>query len=404
MTTRFPRLRAFLNAQMWALDPIWHAFMVEIVENRAEGIVLTPEQIRDRAGRHSQIAEGLVIAGVDVPNGTAAMFEVSETGRIFAARGGGASRVAGEAEPGSLIAVINVMGVIAHHASQVDNISGPGGTSTARVGQAFDAAMDDPAVKAIVFHIDSPGGGVPGVQELADKIFAARGRKPIIAQVNSTAASAAYWIASQADEIVVTPSGQVGSIGVYGSHRDVSAAAEKQGLKVTFFAWPPQKVDGNPFSPPSADFTDKAMADVKMVYGDFRDSVARGRGAKKADVEAGYGKGGVELARNALKAGMVDRIATMEDTLRRVAKMKPSPAQARASADLTTVSAQQDEGGRVHEAGEQEHLAAESEAQAKAEAEETERRRVEAEDAERQAAAERDAYRRRRHAHRLRGV
>ena len=399
MTTRFPHLRSALMSQIWAMDPVWHALMVEMIENRAEGITISPEQVRERAGRHSQLADGLLIAGVDVPNGMAAMFEVSHSGRIYAARGGGASRVAGDAEPGSLIAVINVMGVIAHHASQVDNISGPGGTSTARVGQSFDAALDDPAVKAIVFHVDSPGGGVAGVQELADKIFAARGRKPIIAQVNSTAASAAYWIASQADEMVVTPSGQVGSIGVYGSHKDVSAAAEKQGLKVTFFAWPPQKVDGNQFAPPSAEFADKAMADVKTVYGQFRNSVARGRGVKASDVETGFGKGGVELAANALKLGMVDRIATMEDTLRRVGKMKVTPTGARASADIETIHAEADEGRQAPEAPAEDLSTAEKLPIAQAE-----EPAPEDGTADRQAALERDAYRRRRHAHRLRST
>ncbi|GEP11665.1 S49 family peptidase [Methylobacterium gnaphalii] len=395
MTTRFPRLRAALMSGIWAMDRPWFDAMVEMIENKAEGIILTPEQVRERAGRHSAIERDNVIAGVEVPNGMAAMFEVSESGRIYSARSGGNGRVAAEAEPGSLIAVINVMGVIAHHASQVNDISGPGGTSTAQVGQSFDAAMNDPAVKAIIFHVDSPGGGVPGVQELADKIYAARGRKPVIAQVNSTAASAAYWIASQADEIVVTPSGQVGSIGVYGSHHDVSAAAEKQGLKVTFFAWPPEKVDGNQFAPPSADFTDKAMADVKTVYGQFTSSVARGRGVKRSVVEDSYGKGRVELAGNALKAGMVDRIATMEDTLRRVAKMKTTAAGTRADAGTEVIRADAEGTDDAPVNPEPPQQAAEPPTPAE--------EPIQDEDlAAQQAAAERDAFRRRRHAHRLR--
>ena len=105
MTGRFPNLRAAVMATVWAMDPVWHALMVEMIENRAEGIFLTPEQMRERAAGHSQIAEGLIIAGVDVQNGMLATFEVSESGRIFAARAGGAG-----AEPRSLIAVINVMG------------------------------------------------------------------------------------------------------------------------------------------------------------------------------------------------------------------------------------------------------------------------------------------------------
>jgi membrane-bound ClpP family serine protease len=84
---------------------------------------------------------------------------------------------------------------------------------------------NDPNVKAVVIDVDSPGGSVDGVAELFDQIYSARGSKPITAISNTLMASAAYWIGTAADELVVSPSGQVGSVGVYMVHDDFSKAA-----------------------------------------------------------------------------------------------------------------------------------------------------------------------------------
>ena len=91
--------------------------------------------------------------------------------------------------------------------------------------------MREPSISAIVLDVDSPGGSVFGVEELATEIRAARGTKPVVAVANSMAASAAYWIASQADELVITPGGMVGSIGVLTAHEDISKAQEMAGIK-----------------------------------------------------------------------------------------------------------------------------------------------------------------------------
>jgi ClpP class serine protease len=94
----------------------------------------------------------------------------------------------------------------------------------------------DDNVRAIVLNIDSPGGSIFGTEELFNKIMAARGSKPITAVVNSVAASAAFWIASAADEIVITPGGMIGSVGVYMVHTDLSAAIAEDGVKETFIS------------------------------------------------------------------------------------------------------------------------------------------------------------------------
>src|SRR5690606_12609791 len=99
-------------------------------------------------------------------------------------------------------------------------------------------------VGTIVLDVDSPGGGVYGVAEFAEEIYKARGQKRIVAVANSMAASAAYWIATAADELVVTPGGEVGSIGVYMLHEDWSGAYEKAGIKPTVIKFGENKAEG----------------------------------------------------------------------------------------------------------------------------------------------------------------
>jgi len=114
------------------------------------------------------------------------------------------------------IAVLNLSGPIVPRSSGVEDMSGPTMASLDRFSRAFDEAAANDRHTAIVLNVDSPGGRVDMVPEVAAKIRAARNDvRPIIAVANTYAASAAYWIASAADEIVVTPSGEVGSIGVY---------------------------------------------------------------------------------------------------------------------------------------------------------------------------------------------
>jgi capsid assembly protease len=231
----------------------------------------------------------------------------------------------------TVISILGVLGVIAQRAAQVDDISGPGGTSVERLTQRFRAALADQAVRAIVLDIDSPGGGVYGVEELAEEIRAARGQKPIVAVANSLAASAAYWIASAADEVVVTPSGQVGSIGVYAAHEDISKFLENEGIKETLIFSGKYKVEGNPFEP----LTDEARAsiqkDVATYYGSFVRAVAKGRGASPAAVEKGFGQGRVVGAKEAVEEKMADRVETLDAAVRRVGSGKKGSSRAESS-------------------------------------------------------------------------
>ena len=87
-----------------------------------------------------------------------------------------------------------------------------GGTALEDVALDFQTALDTPEIKAVVLDIDSPGGEVAGINEFAEMIRASK--KPVIAYVGDRAASAALWIASAADEIVVNETAEMGSLGV----------------------------------------------------------------------------------------------------------------------------------------------------------------------------------------------
>lgn len=214
------------------------------------------------------------------------------------------------------VAVMSLFGVVAQRMDMMEEMSG--GTSTEKFGKAFQALVADPSIKAIVINVDSPGGSVYGTQELAEIIYQARAQKHIVAIANSLAASAAYWIASAADEFVVTPGGEVGSIGVITIHEDWSAALEKAGVKATLIKAGEFKYEGSYYEPLSQDALAAIQAKVDEYYDAFVSTVARNRGVTAKVVKSDYGQGRVLSAQAAKAAGMVDRIDTLDGVLARL--------------------------------------------------------------------------------------
>lgn len=213
------------------------------------------------------------------------------------------------------VAILPLRGVIANRMGMMDDVSG--GTSSERFGAQLQAALADPAIKAIVLDVDSVGGAVSGSTELSAMLYGARGTKPIVAQVNATAASAAYWIASACDEVAVTPSGAVGSIGVLGVHDDLSKAMEKAGVARTLVSAGKYKIEGHPFAPLEDDARAAMQARIDDAYATFVRDVARNRNVTLSAVRDGFGQGRMVDAETAVREGMADRVGTMQDTLQR---------------------------------------------------------------------------------------
>ena len=241
-----------------------------------------------------------------------ALAELESRLRLLAA--GEAKQVAAPREAartsGNVVAVIPIVGVMEQRLSIWSDYYG--GTSTDGIAKVFSAAVSDASVKAIMLDISSPGGEVYGVPELARRIYDARGTKPIVAVANSMAASAAYYVGVAADRLYVTPSGDVGSVGVYQMHVDYSKALEAEGVAVSFIKAPAHKAEGNPYEPLSDEAREYLQGEVNELYEMFVADVAKYRGTKASAVKANFGEGRTLSARKAVAAGMADGVATFD--------------------------------------------------------------------------------------------
>jgi signal peptide peptidase SppA len=220
------------------------------------------------------------------------------------------------ARPQSLVGVIPLVGPITHRASAFSAYFG--GTSLQKWEAAFREMAANPAVGAIVMDIDSPGGQVSGLPEVAETIRSVNRSKPVVAVANTWTASAAYYLASQAGEIVVTPSGEIGSVGVYSLHIDYSEALKQMGIKATFIFAGAHKVEGNAYEPLSAEALEYEQSIVDSYYQDFLEAVAKGRNTTPTNVSKTYGEGRMLRPAKAVEVGMADRVGTLESAIRRV--------------------------------------------------------------------------------------
>ena len=219
---------------------------------------------------------------------------------------------------GGGIAVLPLYGVITQRGNMIEDVSGPGSVSTQKFAAALRQALADESVSQILIDIDSPGGSVYGVAELADEIVAARAQKPIIAVANSLAASAAYWIGCSASEFYVTPGGEVGSIGVWQAHFDYSQALAAEGVTPTLISAGTYKVEGNPYAPLDSEAQAFMQSRVDDYFLAFSKAVAKGRGVPIAQVRNGMGQGRVLGADAALEQNMVDGIVTLDEAIRKI--------------------------------------------------------------------------------------
>jgi ClpP class serine protease len=209
------------------------------------------------------------------------------------------------------IAVLNICGPLVNR--PMPGLCDAGPVSYTAIRSAFDEALADDNVKAIVFRMDSPGGMCAGCFDLTDYVFASRGKKPIVAQIDDMAFSAAYALASACDSIQTTRTGGGANVGVYTYHVDYSGANSKAGVVVTYIYAGEKKVDGNPDEPLSDSAKADAQARVDKLYDLFATSVAKYRGMDVQTVidsqAADYTGGDLVLA------GFADSVGTFEDLL-----------------------------------------------------------------------------------------
>ena len=221
-----------------------------------------------------------------------------------------ATRKAFEVTPDG-IAVIPIEGTLVHKAYGLDAQSGM--RSYVDIQNEIEDTATDPAVKGILLDVDSLGGEVAGVFELADTIFAARAIKPIYAVANANAFSGAYLLASGAQRVYTGQSSGLGSIGVIITHLDMSENDAQRGYKYTIIHAGARKADFNPHTPLTEEARAAIETELNRTYGMLVKAVARNRGMSESvirDTEAARYFGD-----EAIPVGLADRMGTKASAL-----------------------------------------------------------------------------------------
>lgn len=209
------------------------------------------------------------------------------------------------------IALLTMRGPLVRYATLFSDISGA--TSIQTLAKNFAAAIDDPNVAGVIIEADSPGGAVAGTHEFAEMIFGARGSKPIVTYVGWQLASAAYWIGTAADEVVIDRTSMVGSIGVLYTVTDTSASDARRGIRTLEFVSsqsPHKRIDLD---------ADEGRAKIQKIVDDvadvFVESVAKYRNVAVETVLSEFGQGNVLVGAEAIDAGMADRLGSLEQVI-----------------------------------------------------------------------------------------
>lgn len=225
------------------------------------------------------------------------------------------------------VAIVPIMGPIFPRANLFTEISGA--TSLQTMAQDLQKMAERTDVKAVLLNVDSPGGVVTGVDEMAGMIAEVAAQKPVTAYVGGTGASAAYWLAAAANEIVVSRTGQVGSIGVVATIPKQQTPDEMgvMDFEIVSSNAPEKRPD-----PETSEGRRAVIERIDEIERIFIDSVAENRGVSRETVIKDFGRGNVMVGGVAVRRGMANRIGTFEETLARLQQTQPSSTSVAASA------------------------------------------------------------------------
>jgi protease IV len=226
--------------------------------------------------------------------GVAALFVATAASILGSARGGGGALF------GERVAVVELEGLIA----DVDDLV-----------REIKAYRDDPAVRAVVIRINSPGGAVAPTQELYGALRRLReAGKPVVASLGSVAASGGYYVAVAADQIYANPGTLTGSIGVIMQLANLNALMKKVGVEYVVVKAGQFKDLGNVGRPMSVEERRVLQALLDDVHGQFVGAVADGRKLERSQVQQ-FADGRVFSGSQAKALRMIDALGGLEDAV-----------------------------------------------------------------------------------------
>lgn len=213
------------------------------------------------------------------------------------------------------IAVISIHGIITARADIFTFLMG--GTPLDLLAQELQIALNDDEIKAILLDIDSPGGVAVGPAEMAEIIFNARKTKPIWAYIGRNGCSAAYWLASAAENIIAHKSALVGSIGVV-STIPIQEETDKDGYRqIEIVSSNAKNKRPDPRTPEGLN---EVRRELDSIEREFITAVANFRGLTPEDIKKDFGQGGVVIGAEAVRANMIDALGTYKAFLRKLSK------------------------------------------------------------------------------------
>ncbi len=232
------------------------------------------------------------------------------------------------------VAIINVHGTLMKQVSSFSN-----GSSTVEIRRQVRAAMKDTSIKAILLHVESPGGAVPGTFELANDVIAARAVKPVHTFIEDIGASAAFWILSGSSFISANEMAHVGSIGTFAVIHDFSELASKEGIKVIVIQAGEMKAAGFPGTKITDEQIEMFQERINKVNDQFLKGLVRSERFTMAEAKA-LNTGRVFMAADAKKMNLIDKVETFDQAIDRVVKASRSKARAGAQAFALEIGSQ----------------------------------------------------------------
>ena len=232
----------------------------------------------------------------------------------------------------SNVAVLDISGALV--AREMNVPCGQAPVSYEGIKQEFQTllAMPNSEIDTIVGRFNSPGGAASQNMDLSDFIYASRGQgKRLIAMVDDMAYSAAFSIASAFDEVWVTRTSGVGSVGVVSYHVDRSEANSRQGIKYEYIYAGDKKVLGNPNEPLSDAAKVEYQSEVSRLYELFTSTIARNMGMTIDAVKAT--EAGTYHGEAAMAVGFAHKIGTFDELLSSIVKQDNPPAHIQLSTD-----------------------------------------------------------------------
>jgi len=213
-------------------------------------------------------------------------------------------------------AIVEVHGILINRAPVLGSFWGL--TPYEGLTEQFRRLATNDDVKRVVLDIDSPGGLIAGLESCGEALEKLAAKKPVIALAHDMAASAAYYLACIADELIVTKDGEVGSIGVRAGHVSYAEQLDRAGITITQFSAGATKTDGNPYELLSPGAAAEEQYAIDRAYDHFVAHVAEHRPMSEQavrDTDARCVRG-----EDAVEAKLADGVDTLEDLVERLEK------------------------------------------------------------------------------------